>query len=159
MPIVAKELRRRTAHVGARKAPRGNFDFVPKELAEKCRQLVDGYHALHGYTCLPDMLWQCSARNLIEDDRELRALFRHAVKQRGARQANDGFAQVATTICALEILVRDFAGWGARFPAARQAAERLAAAHPLRVRASLLEMYLYAQQHVRPAVEPPGGEL
>ena len=66
-------------------------------------------------------------------------------------------SSIATTICALEILVRDFAGWGARFPAAKHAAERMVAAHPAQPRVWLLDMYLYPQSHIQPAfVEPPG---
>lgn len=159
MPIIAKDLSRDDASARATGGRRIDFEFVPNELAEKCRQLVEGYHALHGYACLPDMLWQGGARKLIEDDRQLGKLFRRAGKQRLARQANEAFAQIATTICAVEILARDFGGWGARFPAARRLAERLVAAHPAPAHASLLDMYLYAQLQVGPAVvDPPGAK-
>ena len=97
---------------------------------------------LNGYACLPDMLWQCGARDFIESDRGLRVLFRGAAKQRLAKQANDSFVRIATTICALEILVRDFIGWGERFPAARHAAEGIVAAHLAQPRVWLLDMYL-----------------
>ena len=33
------------------------FQFVPRELAAKSRKLIESYHALHGFGCLPDLLW------------------------------------------------------------------------------------------------------
>jgi hypothetical protein len=30
-----------------------NFRFVPRELAGKCRQLIESYHAIYGYVGLP----------------------------------------------------------------------------------------------------------
>jgi hypothetical protein len=147
MPITA-DLTRDGASERARRSPRSAFEFVPHELAQKARGLVEGYHALHGYACLPDMLWQCGARDLIESNRELRALFRRAVKQRTAREANNSFVHIATTICALEILARDLGGWGARSASAKRAAERTVAAYLAAPQVSLLDGYLYPRHHI-----------
>jgi hypothetical protein len=43
-----------------------NFRFVPRELALKCRKLIDSYHTMHGYAGLADMLWNSNARDIIE---------------------------------------------------------------------------------------------
>jgi hypothetical protein len=55
-----------------------NFRFVPRELATKCRRLIESYHAICGYVGLPDMLWLSDARGIIERDRELTRIFRRS---------------------------------------------------------------------------------
>ncbi len=120
-----------------------NFRFLPDELAVKCRALIESYHQMLGYGCLPDMLWHSDAQDIIAGDRELAQLFRNASKSRGARRANDSLLLIATVVLSLETLARDFAGWGKRFPDAKREAERLLGGFPLRPRVWLLDMYLY----------------
>jgi hypothetical protein len=37
-----------------------NFDlsFLPQNLTTQCRTLIVSYHELHGYACLPNILWK-----------------------------------------------------------------------------------------------------
>lgn len=100
------------------------FRFVPNELARKCRKLLESYHEIHGYARLPDMLWHSNARDIIECHRDLMQVFKNASKSRCAKRANDSFLLIATTIVSLEVLARDFAGWGRRFPAGRRSTLR-----------------------------------
>ncbi len=55
-----------------------NFRFLPNELAVKCRALIETFHEMLGYGCLPDMLWHSDARDIVECDRELAQLFKNA---------------------------------------------------------------------------------
>jgi hypothetical protein len=55
-----------------------DFSFVPKPLAEKCRRLIDTYHAMNGYTCLPDMSWQPELRDFIEMYKDFRQIFKRS---------------------------------------------------------------------------------
>lgn len=119
------------------------FRFVPRELAVKCRKLIESYHAMHGFGCLPDMLWHSDARDIIECHRDLTHIFKTASKSRCAKRANDSLLLIATIIVSLEVLARDFAGWGKRFPAAKREADRLLGDFPLRQRMWLMDMYLY----------------
>ncbi len=117
--------------------------FVPPELADKCRKLIESYHAIYGYVSLPDMLWLSDAREVIECDVELKRVFKKASKSRGAKRANDSLLQITTAIVALEVLARDYAGWGKRFPAAKREAEKLLDHFPQRQRVWLMDLYLY----------------
>jgi len=120
------------------------FRFVPKELAVKSRKLIESYHAMHGYARLPDMLWHSDARDDIECNRELTRVFRNASKARCAKRANDSLLLIATVIVSLEVLARDFAGWGRRFPSARREAEAMLGDFPLRQqRTWFMDQYLY----------------
>jgi hypothetical protein len=119
------------------------FRFVPKELARKCRKLVESYHAIHGYARLPDMLWHSDARDIIECHRDLMQVFKNASKSRCAKRANESFLLIATAIVSLEVVARDFAGWGRRFPAARRKAEAIFADFPKRQGNWFMDMYLY----------------
>ena len=119
------------------------FRFLPRELAGKCRKLIESYHAMHGFGCLPDMLWHSDARDIIECHRELMQVFKAASKSRAAKRANDSLLLIATVIVSLEVLARDFAGWGKRFPDAKRQAERLLGDFPLRERTWLMDLYLY----------------
>jgi hypothetical protein len=127
--------------------PTSNFRFVPKELAAKCRKLIESYHAMHGYGCLPDMLWHSDARDIIECHRELMQVFKNASKSRGAKRAYESFLLIATAVVSLEVLARDFSGWGRRFPAAKRDAEAMLVDFPTRQRAWFMDKYLYPQPH------------
>jgi hypothetical protein len=120
-----------------------NLRFVPRELALKCRKLVESYHAMHGYGCLPDMLWQSDARYFIECHRDLAKIFKNASKSRCAKRAYESLTFIATSVVALEALARDFAGWGKRYPAASLDAERLLGNCAFRQRTWFMDMYLY----------------
>jgi hypothetical protein len=129
---------------------RSNFRFLPRELSIKCRKLIESYHAIHGYAGLPDMLWLSDARDIIECHGDLTKIFTTASKSRGAKRANDSFLAIATLVVSLEVLARDFAGWGRRFPAAKQTAEKLLRDYPERQqRAWLMDMYLYPSLGMR----------
>ena len=137
------------------------FRFVPHELVSKCQLLIESFHALHGYVTLPDMLWQSAARDIIESHSELTAMFRQASRSRGARRANDSLMEIATVIVSMEMLTRDFADWGKRFPAAKREAEKMFADIPPQRRTWLMDMYLFPHQAPRRdqggAIEPPAG--
>jgi hypothetical protein len=154
MPIVAEQLAESATDAPPRRFGATDFGFAPNELAQKCRSLIESYHTLHGYACLLDMIWLCGAQDFIARHEDFRSAFRSAVKQRVAKRANDSFVLIATTICALEVLVRDLAGWGARFPIARREAERLLAEDFGAPRLWLLDMYLYPDAR-RQAVASP----
>lgn len=127
---------------------RRTFEFVPKELAAKCRKLIESYHAMYGYVGLPDMLWLSDAREIIETNADLARLFRQASKSRGARRAHESFVAIATIIVSMEVLARDFASWGKRFPAAKREAEKAFGNFP-RQRAWLMDLYLYPPHGIR----------
>jgi hypothetical protein len=120
-----------------------HFAFVPRELASKCRELVQSYHSMHGYQHLADMLWHSDARDIIECNRDLSQVFKQASKSRYAKRANDSFVLIATIVLSVEVLARDFAGWGRRFPAARRDAEALLVDFPQRERGWFMDKYLY----------------
>jgi hypothetical protein len=131
-------------------APIGtSFRFVPRELALKCRKLIESYHAIYGYVGLPDMLWLSDARDIIETHRDLMRVFKRASKARGAKRANASFLLIATTIVSLEVLARDFSGWGKRFPAAKREAEKVLGDLPQLRRAWLMDLYLFPPIGVR----------
>jgi hypothetical protein len=138
---------RQTADAGAPLA--SNFRFLPRELAIKCRRLIESYHAIYGHVTLPDMLWLSDARDIIERDRELSRIFQRAARSRAAKQANDSLRQIATTIASIEVLVRDFSGWGQRFPAVQSEAEKILGNCPQLRRAWLMDLYLFPPAGVR----------
>jgi hypothetical protein len=120
-----------------------DFRFLPLELSAKCLAVVQKYHAVHGYSCLPDILWRSAIRELIENHNVLRQKFIRACKKKSAKQAYESMQGIAATMLALEILVHDFAGWGRDFPDARQQAEKLLGVAPFRYRTWLLDSYIY----------------
>jgi hypothetical protein len=133
-------MRRPVAHRVFKQRP---FQFIPKDLAAKCRKLIESYHAMYGFVGLPDMLWLSDARDLIECNNELTKLFKKASKSRGAKRANESFLLIATTIVSVEVLARDFGSWGMRFPAAKIEAEEVLSELPSQRRTWLMDLYLY----------------
>jgi hypothetical protein len=160
MPPIGNALRE--ASPAAAQAPDGgatpapSFRFIPRELAIKCRRLIESYHAIYGYVGLPDMLWLSDARDVIKRDRELTRIFARAARSRAAKRANDSFLHIATTIVSLEVLARDFSGWGKRFPAAKREAEKVLERLPQLRRAWLMDLYFFPPVRVhREVVDPP----
>jgi hypothetical protein len=126
-----------------------SFRFIPRELAIKCRRLIESYHAIYGHVGLPDMLWLSDARDIIEQNRELTRIFTRAARSRAAKRANDSFLHIATTIVSLEVLARDFSGWGKRFPASKREAEKVLGRLPQLRRAWLMDLYFFPPLGVR----------
>jgi hypothetical protein len=135
--------------------PASSFRFIPRELAIKCRRLIESYHAIYGYVGLPDMLWLSDARDIIERDRELTRIFKRAARSRAAKRANDCFLHIATTIVSLEVLARDFSGWGKRFPVAKREAEKVLERLPQLRRTWLMDLYFFPPVGVHREVADP----
>jgi hypothetical protein len=117
--------------------------FLPKELNERSRQLIESYHGVHGYAKLADVLWHVEIREFIVLHDDLRSVFRKASIARSAKQANRGYVLVATVLLSLELLANDFAGWGKRFPLAKLRAESILRGHLPNARTWLTDFYLY----------------
>ena len=137
---------------GASRARTETFDLsaLPPSLAAQCRGLIESYHEIHGYGCLPNMLWRAELEGFIKKHPCLRQILRKASTTRSAKIANKGFVEIATAILSLEILASDFASWSTMFPEAKSIANAL-----LRARSSrmfLMEYYLYPPKHISPAI-------
>jgi hypothetical protein len=135
---------------------------LPDTLAAQCQGLIESYHEIHGYACLPNMLWRAQLGDFIKKHPHLRQILRKASTTRSAKVSNRGFVEIATAILSLEILASDFASWSSMFPEAKSMANAL-----LRMRGprmSLMEYYLYPPKHISPAVlaaltPPPNRKL
>jgi hypothetical protein len=138
--------------MGAEKPGAANRDlrFVPRVLSDHCQRLIESYHAIHGYACLPDILWRAEVREFVEIHEHLRAIFRKASITRSARKANLSYVQIASALLALEILASDFLGWGGRFPWAKKKAALLLEGHLPPAREYLKDVYLCQRNYVRP---------
>jgi hypothetical protein len=129
-----------------------DFSFLPENLAGQCQRLIVGYHELHGYTCLPDILWKAGLGPFIETHREFRQILRKASTTRSAKKSNEGFVRIATTILSLEILASSFAGWSAIYPQAASRALAILKHNAPGPHMPLMEFYLYPPKHISSAV-------
>jgi hypothetical protein len=138
-----------------------DFSFLPKNLTAKCRQLIETYHGINGYSCLPDMLWHPEVRNFVEMRKDFGQIFKKAATIRSAKKANESYVLIATTILALEVLACGFASWGTRFPSAKRRAHSLLSQYSLSSRTCLMDRYLYPRSYISPAfinaLAPPEG--
>jgi hypothetical protein len=132
-----------------------DFSFLPKSLTVQCRTLIESYHELHGYACLPDILWKARLGPFIETHREFRQLLRKASTTRSARKSNEGFAQIAMTILSLEILASRFAGWSAIYTEAGSRAHAILARKARGPYMPLMEFYLYPPKYISSAALAP----
>ena len=128
-----------------------DFGFVPQNLRSQCQNLIESYHGLHGYSCLPDILWRAGLGPFIETHREFRQLLRKASTTRSAKKSHEGFAQIATTLLSLEILASNFAGWGTIYPQAASVAKSILKRHARLSSTPLMESYLYPPKHLSSA--------
>src|ERR1700688_3772579 len=128
-----------------------DFDFLPQKLRNQCRSLIESYHDLHGYSCLPDILWKAGLGPFIETHREFRQLLKKASTTRSAKKSNEGFTQIATTLLSLEILASSFAGWSAIYPEAASLAQAILKRHARGTHMPLMEFYLYPPKYISAA--------
>jgi hypothetical protein len=138
-----------------------DLNFLPGNLTKQCRSLIESYHEVHGYACLPDILWKSRLGPFIQTHSELRQFLRKASTTRSAKKANDGFVRIATTILALEILASSFAGWGALYPDAADGARAILKSTARGTHMPLMEFYLYPPKYISSAaiatLAPPAG--
>src|ERR1700689_5398295 len=128
-----------------------DFGFLPQNLRNQCRSLIESYHELHGYACLPDILWKAGLGPFIETHREFRQLLRKASTTRSAKKSNEGFTQIATTLLSLEILSSNFAGWSTIYPQAASTAKSILKQHTRLSHTPLMESYLYPPKYISSA--------
>ena len=130
-----------------------NFDlgFLPPTLIKQCKSLIESYHDVHGYACLPDILWKARLGPLIEKHRELRQCLKKASTTRSAKKSHNGFVQIATTILSVEILASSFAGWGAIYPEAADTAGAILKRNGRGQHMPLMEFYLYPPKYISSA--------
>lgn len=129
-----------------------DFSFLPDSLIAQCRSLIESYHELHGYACLPDLLWKARLGPFIEAHRDFRLVLKRASTTRSAKKSNQGFVQIATTILSLEILASSFAGWSAIYPRAASRAHAILKRTARSPHMPLMEFYLYPPKHISSAV-------
>lgn len=130
------------------------FVFVPDALRVQCRHLIMTFHDMHGFGCLPDMLWKAGLAAFIGRHGLMRDALQHASTARSARRANEFFTIIAVEILAVEILARDYAGWSEHFKMAKGAALELFGGSLSASRTWLIEHYLYP-----PRMDSPIGRL
>jgi hypothetical protein len=161
---VVTEVANDAGHAGpAGKAEDIDFSFLPKSLTAQCQSLIESYHELHGYGCLPDILWKARLGPFIETHLEFRQLLRKASTTRSAKKANQGFVRITTTLLSLEILASSFAGWSAIYPAAGSMAHAILKRSARSPQLPLMEFYLYPPKYISSAaiatlVPPPGRQ-
>jgi hypothetical protein len=134
------------------------FGFIPDELRSQCHRLIVTFHDMHGYACLPDMLWKAGLASFIERHAALNTALQKASTARSARRANEFFVIIAVEILALEVLARDYASWSGISPAAKDRAVELLGDGTPASRIWLIEHYLYPPRYDTPAarVSLPG---
>jgi hypothetical protein len=146
-----------------REAAAVDFGFLPEILTVQCQSLIESYHELHGYSCLPDVLWKARLGPFIETHRELRLLLKKASTTRSAKKSNEGFVRIATKILSIEILASSFAGWSAIYPEAGSAAQAVLKRHARSTQMPLMEFYLYPPKYISSAaiatLAPPPNRL
>jgi hypothetical protein len=125
-----------------------DFSFLPKSLISQCQTLIESFHELHGYSCLPDILWKAGLGPFIEAHGELQQLLRKASTTRSAKKSNQGFVKIATTILSLEILASRFAGWNTIYPREAARSRAIQKANARGRYNPLIEFYLYPPKYL-----------
>jgi hypothetical protein len=128
-----------------------DFGFLPKSLISQCQVLIESFHELHGYPCLPDILWKAGLGPFIETQSQFRQLLRKASTTRSAKKSNEGFVRIATTILSLEILASRFAGWSNIYPKEASRSRAILKAGARGPHTPLIEFYLYPPKYLNSA--------
>jgi hypothetical protein len=57
-----------------------DLDFLPDRLVRQCFFVIENYHSLHGFLCLPDILWRIGLDPFIKGNATFNKLFAKASK-------------------------------------------------------------------------------
>jgi hypothetical protein len=125
-----------------------DLGFLPHNLLEQCRQLIESYHEIYGYRSLPNILWKLQLGPFIEREKELNRLLKRASTTRSAKEANSAFVVIATTILALEVLGRNFAGWSTLHPETGRKALDFLRRNALSPKMPLTEFYVHSPNYM-----------
>jgi hypothetical protein len=117
--------------------------FLPESLFRQCRCLIEKYHDVYGYRCLPDLLWRAKLGSFIERSETFGQLLIKASRTRSAKVANENFATIATGILALEILSSSFVGWGRLFPEEAEKSREFLKQAGVAQQTPLMEIYVH----------------
>jgi hypothetical protein len=135
----------------ADKSPNLDFSFLPNTLVLQCQNLIKRYHELHGYACLPDILWKARLGPFIEINRAFSQLLKKASRTRSAKKSNEGFVLIAATILSLEVLASSFVGWSAIYPEAGSIAHAILKRNGRSLHLPLMEFYLQPPTYISSA--------
>jgi hypothetical protein len=124
------------------------FDFLPETLVRQCLDLIEKFHDVQGYRCLPDILWRSGLGPMIERNHSFRKLLDKASRSRSDKIAKENFVRIATTILALEILGSSFVGWSSLFPEAAQQARDFLKLSAVKRHTPLIDCYVYPAKHI-----------
>src|SRR5580700_11482048 len=128
-----------------------DFGFLPKSLISQCQVLIESFHDIHGYPCLPHILWKAGLGPFIETHWQFRQLLRKASTSRSAKKSNEGFVKIATTILSLEILASRFAGWSTIYPKEASRSRAIQKTNARGRHTPLIEFYLYPPKYLNSA--------
>jgi hypothetical protein len=131
------------AALADRESGKLDLGFLPKSLTAQCQALIESYHELHGYGCLPNFLWKAGLGELIETHHELRQLLKKASTARSAKKSDDGFVQIAATLLSIEIVASRFVWRDSIDPRAESMARRILRCEAQNPPTPLMELYLY----------------
>ena len=59
-------------HTASKQGVEFDLAFLPETLTTQCRSLIESYHEVRGFACLPDVLWKFGLGPFIERQPELR---------------------------------------------------------------------------------------
>jgi hypothetical protein len=90
-----------------------DLSFVPSNLTQQCRGLIESYHEVHGYACLPDVSRKSRLGPLLESHRELRPFPRKRRQPEARKRPTSALYGLQRRYCRLRF-----------WPAASQAGER-----------------------------------
>ena len=123
--------------------------FCRKSLISRCQVLIESFHDIHGYPCLPDILWKAGLGPFIQRIRCFASCSGRPRRPEVPKNRNAGFVRIASSILSLEILASRFAGWSSIYP--REAATgRGKFSRPSRAahKYPLIEFYLYPPKYL-----------
>src|ERR1700739_4074654 len=146
-----KRSRAESGHASAESSETFDLGFLPANLTAQCRSLIESYHEVHGFACLPDVLWKFRLGPFIERQPELRQFLKKASTARSAKKSNEGFVQIATVILSLEILASSFAGWSDIYPEGGGAGRAVLKQNGRGPHMPLMEFYLYPPKYISSA--------
>jgi hypothetical protein len=125
------------------------FDWIPTKLIENWIIGVKAKHEEHGWESMPGILWDQDTMVFFGAYPRLPTMLGKATKG-WPDKTHEYQTYLASIVLSIESLGSDFAGWGTRYPAARQKADEILNRYFANERTRLLDVYMPLRNQLGP---------
>jgi len=118
------------------------FAWLPEKLVPNWIMIVKAKHEQNGWGSMPGILWDQETMAFFGMYDGLLSMLGKATSSWRPNKRHEYQTYLASIVLSIECLADDFAGWGTRYPDAKQKADKIVETYFTNKRTRLLDVYM-----------------